>query len=184
MGVGGARPGSGRKPKADARKPTTLTLHPDMLAALDAAAARDGISRSEAASRMIAFALAANGAPAPVVVPAARAEVPEPAKPAAAPIPDRVKPVPAVAAKAVEVERPRSKAPLGIGDVLRERTLHKRRMLVTQVDNIGLTGHLVDADGAPVLDPRWGRPKGWTYTHSHILGMLARGQAVVEKAMS
>ncbi len=56
-GRGGWRPGAGRPRKPDARKSVTLTLHPDILAHLDAIAGRDGISRSEAASRLIGVAL-------------------------------------------------------------------------------------------------------------------------------
>ncbi|MBC7543049.1 MAG: ribbon-helix-helix protein, CopG family, partial [Candidatus Sericytochromatia bacterium] len=68
MGMGGARPGAGRKPKIDARRPATFTLPPDQLAAIDALAGRDGISKSEALSRLIARALAANDAPEPATV--------------------------------------------------------------------------------------------------------------------
>ena len=64
MGMGGARPGAGRKPKIDARRPATFTLPPDQLAAIEAIASRDGISKSEALSRLITRALADDAVPA------------------------------------------------------------------------------------------------------------------------
>ena len=55
MPHGGKRPGAGRPPKPDAKQRVQGYVHPDVLAALDEAAARKGISRSE----MVEYAVTA-----------------------------------------------------------------------------------------------------------------------------
>ena len=131
MGMGGARPGAGRKPKADARRAATFTLPPDQLAAIEALAGRDGISRSEALSRLIALALAAEVEPV-----------------TAAPVTDDVAPVEAAASPAP--------FPVVVGDVLRDTSKRPTRLLrVTEIGKRGITAVATDSNRKRPAERMW-----------------------------
>ena len=149
MGMGGARPGAGRKPKIDARKPASFTLPPNQLVAIEAIANRDTISRSEALSRLIARALVADDQLAVVA--------------------DVVNPVEAI--------MPQASFPVAIGDVLRDSSGRRTRLVqVERIDGDVVFAVTVDVKRANPLQKQWTR---W-----ELIALLTGGAVSIEKTMS